>query len=239
MSYDLFLAWYGVADWCAYDLIKQGCESVVLRPLGKHSQAATLIACGAAESDDYMHRKVAAELAGWIVQPPETLLAELFAAEVERDKRFYETDVERLKMQSVMENIVFASAQWARSKRTSSAGLAVLEDVVQSAIDGQFWNTARDALTALCHHSHRRYRDLATRYLEFAQGEPPTHPTTNSFESDRKVAEQILARDPSTLSSVARTLDEQERSANTEIEETARAALDYLLQVAEYFEVSQ
>lgn len=238
MSYDLFMAWYGVADWCTYTLLKKGEERVVLQPLGYYSRAATIIACGAAESENYMHRKIAAELAGRINQPPDTLLLELLNSESERDRQLHETDNERLNMQSVVEDIVFAAARWIRVRSLQSAGLSVLEQIVLRTIDGQYWNTSRNAMAVLCNFSHRKYRNLADRYLEFAEGEPPIHPTTTSLENDRDIAKAILAKNKDALRAVDRLIDQQDTAPLSQLSEEENAALDWLLKVAAYFEES-
>jgi hypothetical protein len=78
--------WFRVADWTVYDLAKAGAEGAVLIPLGQHSKAATFISRAASTSSSYLHRKIAADLAGWIQQPPLDLLSLLFEQERNRNR---------------------------------------------------------------------------------------------------------------------------------------------------------
>ena len=184
-KYDLDSAWFRVADWCAYDLTKDGYEGVVLQPLGQFPAAATTVVRAAAQSDNYMHRKTAASLAGWICKPETSLLDDLFCAEVTRDTNPKTDDLRRLDTQSVVEDIIFAATRWAREQSLQQSAFALLTSIVQRTIDGEYWNTSSYAMTTLVRHSADGAADLLARFQSFANGTPPQHPSRPSLTQER------------------------------------------------------
>jgi hypothetical protein len=180
-EYDLLAAWFRVADWAAYDLAKEGAEGIVLKPLGRHSKAATFLARSAFSSSNYQHRKLAARLAGWVQQPPLDLLAHLFQHETERDRRMPKDDFGRLETQSVVEDIVFSAAFWARREHSRPAAVQLLRDVVERTLAGEYWNSASYAMTTLFRHQVPGYSELLTRFLEFASSAKVNHPSCHSL----------------------------------------------------------
>lgn len=137
-EYDLLAVWFRVADWAAYDLSKNGDEGIVLKPLGIHANAATFIARSAFTSSVYMHRKIGANLLGWIQQPPLSLLGELFQQEVERDSQLEQDDLKRLDSQSVVEDLVFSAAFWMRNIHSRTAAIEFLQTLVERTIAGEY-----------------------------------------------------------------------------------------------------
>lgn len=237
-QYDLFSAWFRVADWCAYDLAKDGYEGVVLQPLGGFPKAATAIARAAAQSDNYMHRKIAASLAGWIREPEISLLDDLFCWEVARDANLKSDDTRRLDTQSVVEDIVFAATRWARQESLQDAAFALLTQIVQSTIDGEYWNTSSYAMTTLVRHSADGAADLLARFQSFANGPPPEHPSRPSLTQEREFADNLVAGNSQTFAAIEAVLDGKDQALETDLDENSRAAINDLCDVARQFEES-
>lgn len=237
-EYDLLAAWFRIADWAAYDLAKDGAEGIVLRPLGRHPKAATLITRSGFTSSNYRHRKLAASLAGWIQQPPLDLLAQLFQQEAERDRRIPKDDFSRLDTQSVVEDIVFSAAFWARREQSRPAAVQLLRDIVERTLAGEYWNTASYAMTTLCRHQAPGCNELLTRFQEFASTGKVKHPSRPSLSEEMEFAQNLVAKNPKTMQAIESSLDQKEKAANASLDENSRAALDDLLQAAEQFEVA-
>jgi hypothetical protein len=236
-EYDLLAAWFRVADWAAFDLSKSGHEPIVLKPLGQFSKAATLIARAASKSSVSQHRKIAACLAGWIKKPPLDLLSQLFDQEAERDRQLPKKDYGRFDTQSVVEDIVFSAALWARNKETRDAGLDLLRAVVERTIAGEYWNTASYAITTLCHHQAAGCGELLSRFNKFANGEKVAHPSNPSLSQEKEFAQHLLANNPKTLAVIESLLDQKEESAKANnLDENSQAGIDELVQIAEEFD---
>jgi hypothetical protein len=236
--YDLLAAWFRVADWAAYDLAKQGAEGIVLKPLGRHSKAATFIARFGFTSSNYRHRKVAASLAGWVQQSPPDLLAQLFQQELERDRRMPKDDLRRLDTQSVVEDIVFSAALWARHEHSRPPALQLLRDVVERTLAGEYWNTASYAMTTLCRHQATGCDELLTRFRKFASSAIVNHPSRPCLTQEKEFAENLAARNPKTLHAIESSLNQKEEVASANLDENSRAAIEELLQAAERFEAA-
>jgi hypothetical protein len=238
-EYDLLAAWFRVADWTFYDLFKGGDEAVVLKPLGQHSRAATFIVRAASKSSAYEHRKIAACLAGWIHQPPLDLLVDLFRQEAERDRQLPKMDFGRFETQSVVEDIVFSAAFWARRERTRSAAFGLLRTVVERTITGQYWNTASYAITTLCRHQATDHLELLNRFQQFAKCAKVDHPSNPDLTQEKTYAANLLANDSSTLDNIESLLNQKEEAAvAVNLDEQGRAAIERLVQVAERFDAS-
>jgi hypothetical protein len=238
-EYDLLAAWFRVANWTAYKLFKDSAEGVVLKPLGQHSKAATFIVRSASKSSIFQHRKIAACLAGWIQRPPLDLLAELFQHEAERDQQLPKKDFGRLETQSVVEDIVFSAAFWARRERTRAAAFELLRTVVERTIAGQYWNTASYALTTLCRHQAAGHSELLIRFQQFANSAKVDHPSNPCLTQEKNYAQNLLAKDPRTLDNIELLLDQKEEAAiAVSLDEHSRAAIDELVQVAERFDAA-
>ena len=234
--YDLYSAWFRVADWCAYDLAKDGYEGVVLQPLGQFTTAATTLARAAAQSANYMHRKIAASLAGWICEPDTSLLDELFCTEVARDTNLKTEDVRRLDTQSVVEDIVFAATRWARQQSLQHSAFELLTTIVERTIEGEYWNTSSYAMTTLVHHSAKGSADLLARFQSFANGTPPQHPCSPSLTQERTFAENLLAGNPRTLAAIERVLDDKDLLLKADLDENSRSTISNLCDIARQFE---
>jgi len=237
-EYDLFAVWFRVADWAAYDLSKDGDEGIVLKPLGQYAKAATFIVRAASKSSVYRHRKIAASLAGWIKQPPLNLLRDLFQQEAERDRLLPKKDFGRLETQSVVENIVFSAAFWARSASTREAGLDLLRTVVEKTIGGEYWNTSSYAITTLLRHQAPGSKELLKRFHDFATGAKVDHPSNPSLTQETEFAENLVAKNPITIGLIESLLDEKEKAAGKSLDENSRAAIDELVQAAGRFETA-
>jgi hypothetical protein len=238
-EYDLLAVWFRVADWAAYDLSKNGAEGIVLMPLGRYPKAATFIARAASKSSVSQHRKIAACLAGWIKQPPLNLLRDLFEQEADRDRQMPKKNFGRLDNQSVVEEIVFSAAFWARSPNTRDAGLDLLRSVVEKTISGEYWNTASYALTTLLHHQAPDSGELFQRFNEFAAGAKVDHPSRPSLKQEREFAQNLLAKNPKTLGVIEALLDQKVQAANADgLDKNSRAAIDELVRLAERFDAA-
>jgi hypothetical protein len=235
-EYDLLAVWFRVADWAAYDLSKNGDEGLVLKPLGQLPKAATFIARAASKSSVSQHRKIAASLAGWIKQPPLNLLRELFQQEAHRDRQLPQKDFGRFETQSVVEDIVFSAAFWARSANTQDAGFELLRSVVEKTISGEYWNTASYAITTLVQHQAPGSSDLLKRFNEFATGAKVDHPSNPSLSQEREFAQNLLAKNPQTLSVIESLLDQKVAAASAEgLDQESQAAIDELVRIAAQF----
>jgi hypothetical protein len=238
-EYDLLAVWFRVADWAAYDLSKSGAEGIVLKPLGQFSKSATFIARAASKSSVSQHRKVAACLAGWIKQPPLNLLRELFDQEAERDRKLPKEDFGRFDTQSVVEDIVFSAAFWARNPKTREAGLELLRSVVEKTIGGEYWNTASYAITTLLHYRAPGSAELLKRFSDFATEAKVNHPSNPSLSQEKEFAENLMAKNPKTLGVIESLLDQKmEAAVGKGLDENSRAAIDELVEFAKRFEAA-
>jgi hypothetical protein len=238
-EYDLLSAWFRVADWAAYTLSKNGDEGIVLKPLGHHPKAATFIARAASKSMVRQHRKIAACLAGWITRPPLDLLTQLFQQETERDRQLPKDDFGRLDTQSVVEDIVFSAALWARNERTRTAGVELLRSVIEKTIAGEYWNTASYAITTLCRYQAVGSGELLTRFHEFANGGKVDHPSKPSLAQEKDFAKNLLAKNPRALVVIESLLDQKVQAASADnLDEDSRAAIEQLVQFAERFDAA-
>ncbi|PQO36944.1 hypothetical protein C5Y96_07215 [Blastopirellula marina] len=235
-TYDLFNAWFRIADWCAYTLAKQGCESVVLKPLGEHSHAAAIIVREASQSGSYMHRKLAASLAGWIRDPSPQLLEELFKTEADYDASLEPSDFGRLESQSVMEDIVVSAHRWMRDTNQGQHASHALKQIIGSTIAGQYWNSAGEAMIGLCKYHSDDSAELLQEFAEYANGPAPSHPSRPSLKQEKSIAQNLLEGNPKALDSLERFLQAQDAAADTEIDPNSRAAIDHLLAMAKTIE---
>ena len=232
-QYDLFAVWFRVADWGAYDLMKDGCESILLKPLGECSSAATLIARSGSQSVNYRHRKLVSSLAGWIQEPPLDLLNELFQHEVERNRQLSVQDSRRLDQQSVVEDIVFSASRWARNPMTRDAAIEVLRVVVEQTIAGEYWNTSGYAITTLSRYEAEGHTELLKQFVAFANGEPIDHVSRPSYAQERLFAANLLVRNPDTLNAIEHHLDAQDEVAKSfTLDEKSRSAINELVDFA-------
>ena len=237
-EYDLLAVWFRVADWAAYDLSKIGDEGVVLKPLGQFPKAATFIARAASKSSILQHRKIAACLAGWIQQPPLDLLRDLFQQEAERDRQLPKHDIGRFETQSVVEDIVFSAAFWARNPYTREAGLDLLRSVVEKTISGEYWNTASYAITTLLYHQSPGSAELLKRFNEFATGAKVDHPSNPSLTQEKEFAQKLAANNPKTLGVIESLLDQKVAATGKRLDENGKAAVDELVRIAERFDAA-
>jgi hypothetical protein len=236
-EYDLLAVWFRVAGWVAYDLSQSGAEGIVLKPLGQYPKAATFIARAASKSSVFQHRKIAACLAGWIKQPPPDLVQDLFQQEAERDRQLPTKDLRRLDTQSVVEDIVFSAAFWARNPNTRQAGFDLLRSVVERTIGGEYWNTSSYAITTLLHHQAPGASELLTRFHDFAMNAKVDHPSNPSLTQEREFAQNLMAKNPKTLGVIESLLDQKmEAAAGEGLDENSRAAIDELVQFADRFD---
>jgi hypothetical protein len=239
-EYDLLAVWFRVADWAAYDLSKSGEEGIVLKPLGQYPKAATFIARAASKSSVWRHRKIAACLAGWIKKPPQDdLLRDLLQQEAERDRQLPKKDFGRLDTQSVVEDIVFSAAFWARNPDTREAGFDLLRSVVERTIGGEYWNTSSYAITTLLHHQASGSSELLKRFHDFAVNARVDHPSKPSLTQEKEFAQNLMAKNPKTLNVIESLLDQKVESAAGEgLDENGRATIEGLVQFAEQFDAA-
>ncbi|MBA2113281.1 hypothetical protein [Bremerella alba] len=231
-SYDLFEAWFRVADWCAYTLAKEGCESIVLKPLGEHSRAAALIAREAAESENSIHRKLAACLAGWIREPEPQLLQDLFQRETACDAAREVNDFNRLDSQSVVEDLMVSAHRWMRTEMLRSPASQTLKQIVRSTMDGHYWNSASEAMIALYKYDPQDSAELLREFAEYANGPAPNHPSRPSLKQEKSAAEKLLRGEEEILTPFDQILRAQDAAAETEIDANSRAAIEHLLAMA-------
>lgn len=133
-------------DWLWYGLAKEGRESAVLAPLAKCPVAAAYVAGCLAMSPNYVQRKLAAMLAGWIDDPDQS---DLLAPILDNERQVFADD--SLTANSVGEDIMFAATRWSHQPDgpLREAGLAVLAGMIDDALEGIPWNTVHWAVANL------------------------------------------------------------------------------------------
>jgi hypothetical protein len=223
MSRDKLLEmWENLVNWIGDELMRDGVEGYVLRPLGQLSAPATELVRHSFKSDNYTHRKVAAALTGYIERPDHDLLRELFRAERTRDARLPADNFERLYCQSVVEDIVFSAVRWCRNQDLRVPGFALLSEVVEATTTGEYWNTASYAITTLCYYNELNSPKLLKRFQAFCtpSGIPlfgkvalPKHPSRPTLEQERQFAKGLAMRNAATLNSIENLLNEKDHSA--------------------------
>ncbi|GAB5405800.1 MAG: hypothetical protein Aurels2KO_40310 [Aureliella sp.] len=134
-------------NWAWEDLAQCGEESALFAPMAESPEAAGWLAGCMAMSDDSITRKLAAMLAGWLVESKfnRDLLGEM----LQRERQRATSDM--LEANSVVEDILLAATRWASGtqEETRSAGRAVLSEIVRDALLGTKWNTAHWAFANL------------------------------------------------------------------------------------------
>ena len=145
-------------NWLWGDLAKEGKETAVLAPLAQYPNSAAWLAGSMAMSTDYITRKLAAMLAGWIDDPKQTHLL-LDMLENERTVFIKDPTIAN----SVGEDIMFAATRW--SQRTlgdvRESGICVLAGMIADALQGTPWNTAHWA-TANLHAATSGQHEILT-----------------------------------------------------------------------------
>ena len=235
-AYDLFLRWFRIADWCAYSLQKDGYEALILSPLGKFSRAASVLSELAIESDDYMHRKTAAALLGWIEEPRPQSLSGFFAKEAARDRSLAPDSPERLDCQSVVEDLVFSATRWARSDELRRQALEFLTEVVEATVDGEYWNTSSYAMATLVLRNPDGVDELLRKFSEFANGPEPDHPGRPTLQQERQFAEQLLQRNANTLQAIENVLNTKDEALSAELDPESERSITELLAAADRFD---
>jgi hypothetical protein len=185
----LVASWERVSDWLADDLLRRGQEAPFLIQLARTPYAALLLSKALLAAERFRHRKLGAELLGFVRSEdafcPE-LLMEYFERERARDRETAADDPRRLEFQSVVEDVVFAATRWTRAlPGQRDAGIRLLDAVVESTLAGQYWNTATYALAVLLDQKTAHAPLLLERFAQFASGPPPVHPTTPTFRPER------------------------------------------------------
>lgn len=173
--------------------MREGHEAAILIPLAQRPTGAFRIIAHVRDWDNHMQRKIAATLAGHLGEKaPPSLLDELFQAETERDRRASQP-LDRLLVQSVVEDIVFAATRWARTAGRKAPGVALLRKVVERTLSGQYWNTASYAMMGLAHHQADDWRNLLERFAAFANGARPSHPSNPSLKQECQFVANLRA----------------------------------------------
>jgi|ERR1700733_7077732 len=245
MSRDqLFEMWEQLASWIGDELMNDGIEGCVLRPLGQMSTSATELVHHSFKSENYFRRKVAAALAGYIENPASDLLRELLDEERARDARLPADSAERLYCQSVVEDIVFSAARWCRKEDLKLPAFALLSQIVEATITGEYWNSACYAMATLCYYNESP--QLLKRFQAFCtpSGLPlfgkvalPRHPSRPTLEQEKQFAKALAARNTATLNSIEKLLDEKDQSAvQISMSDENKQWLEKFIQVARDFE---
>lgn len=125
---------------------REGRESAALAPLAHYPNAAAWLARSMGASPNYVVRKLAAMLAGWIQDPSQLLLLQEM---LERERNRFRED--SLSANSVGEDLMFSATRWTQSQhpQVSRAGADVLARMVEDALGGTPWNTAHWAVANL------------------------------------------------------------------------------------------
>jgi hypothetical protein len=217
---ELFEMWEQLASWVGDELMSNGIEGCVLRPVGQMSTSAIELVRHSFKSENYFRRKVAAALAGYIENPDPGLLSELFDEERARDARLPADSIERLYCQSVVEDIVFSAARWCRKEDLKLPAFALLSKIVEATITGEYWNSACYAIATLCYYNQSP--ELLKRFQAYCtpSGLPlfgkvalPKHPSRPTLEQEKQFAKGLAARNTATLNSIEKLLDEKDQAA--------------------------
>ena len=199
--------------------MKDGIEGCILQPVGEVPEAAAELVRHTFKSDNYVRRKIAATLAGYIAAADGSLLRELFDAERTRDAALPADSRERLYSQSVVEDVVFAAARWCRREELRRPGLAVLSDVVRRTLAGEYWNTASYALATLRYYNEPGSAELLKQFQAFCtptllrKVRPPEHPSRPTLDQERQFAKGLTAGNPGTLGSIEQVLAQKDEAA--------------------------
>jgi hypothetical protein len=221
------------ADWCADDLMRDGTEAALLAPLARHRWAAARLVEHAGASEDHRHRKAAAILAGFIEDPPQGLLDDLFERESERGALASADTLEPLYCQSVVEDVVLAAARWSRRPVTRPPALELLRKIVERTVVGEYWSTASYAMATLCRYHDPNAPELLRSFGEFAAAPPPAHPANPTLGTERLFAQGLQAGAAPTLDAVEAILEAQEAAAlSVQFEPDTQAALDAWMALA-------
>lgn len=209
---ELLEAWEQSYGGWAEDLMDDGYEGLLLKPLAGHPDAALALIEHVKCWNNHKQRKIAATIAGYLgPKAPGSLLDELFEAERNRDAA---TDdmFERLNVQSVVEDVVFAATRWCRHNETRSQGIAILKRVVEDTLSGTYWNTASYAMATLLFHGAPGSELLLSGFAAFASGKSPDHPSRPSLDQEREFASKLIEGDKGCIASIETHL------ANGEVE---------------------
>jgi hypothetical protein len=236
-QYDLFSAWFRIADWAACDLGKEGIEGIVLEPLGRHSKVSAFIVRAGAASSNFQHRKLVAALAGWIQEPPLELLAELFRLESERDQQLPKSDFGRFETQSVVEETVLSAARWVRREYTRPPAFELLRTIVERTMAGEYWNSASYAMTTLCRHRAQGSGELLNPFQQFATRAKVSHPSNPSLSQEKLYARNLMARNQEILDSIESLLNQKDEASRTvDLDDDSRTAIEELVAAAQRYD---
>lgn len=187
--------WSQFASFAFEAYMKNGIEAQIFDQIGKNSKQAENFCRYSAQSPDYLERKVAASLAGFITKPSPNLLSYLLKLETDRDRKLSNDDFKRLDCQSVVEDIVFSAARWCKNDCNKNEAITVLQKVVQNSIDGQFWNTSSYAMVYLCLYDYQNSHELLNKFYEYSKGTPPKHPSNPDLSQERNYSYKLINGD--------------------------------------------
>jgi hypothetical protein len=229
-------AWNEVLDWLAFGLMKEGYEGIICYPLGKFSKSSMFLSRATFSNDDFQYRKVGASLAGWINEPELNMLNDFFSSESRRDSSLPEDDFGRFECQSVVEDIVFSAARWARTKKAQTAALDLLKMIVQRTIDGEYWNTSSYAMATICRYKPPYAHDLLRAFHEFAHHGKAEHPSNPSLTEECTYSEGLTKGDKKTLDAIESVLIAKDKAARVKVSREDQPLIDNLLNAAKQFE---
>jgi hypothetical protein len=202
--------WKSFTSFAFETYMKEGIEAPIFNKIGVHSEFAESFSRYSSHSQNYLDRKLAASLAGYISNPNQNLLSDILKLETDRDKSLPANDFERLDCQSVVEDIVFSAARWCKYNRNKQQALDVLRKVIQDSIDGQYWNTSSYAMVYLCMYAPMESKVLLTNFDKYSKGEIPKHPSNPSLVQERNHAQRLLNNDRNLFESYDRFLKNPE-----------------------------
>ena len=234
MNDELLGLWSPFAGFAFKAYMKDGIEGPIFNQIGRYSRAATSFCRFSAQSPNYLERKVAASLAGYISNPDADLLTDLLNLETERDHSIPQDDSQRLDCQSVVEDIVFSAARWYKCNRNKDQALDVLRRVAQDSIDGQYWNTSSYAMIYLCLYAPEESEGLLKRFDRYSKGAPPKHPSRPHFRQEQDCAQKLLNGDKKILDAYSRFISNpQNENGRPELSLEERQIVNRLLSALE------
>lgn len=214
---ELLEAWTTLSDWVALELLRDGREALAFEPLAATPYAATVVVGSCMEADDQRERQAAARLLGYVrSEDPELqeCLAGFFEAECLRDEALDAESPERLECQTVVEQLVYAASRWCEVPEQREAGMAVLREVLEETLEGEYWGSAGYALATLIREGESDAGELLDRFEAFAQGATPAHPARPSLKQELRLVAKLRAGDEHALDSGR--LPKQSAAASTD-----------------------
>lgn len=230
-----------VIEYAAFELNRDAADGAVLAPLGSYPRAAEAIAMSLVQEDDPYIRCIGALIPGYAEGCDPEVLEEIWRLETERRKCMEDDQIDDdagleaaltvAETNSVAERVLISSVRWLRlGGGKQQTAMRILRDMVERTLEGENWNDAHWALSALCRYQHPDSAELVTRFAAIQSG-PEYFPLW---------AQRLRDGDPEALSvadDLVNSADAAQRG--TTLPRQQRKELDALLAAARAYEAAQ